>query len=77
MDASEVIRRRLQSAQYANFIQTLQSKQPNCSNSTCSSLMTTCLRNFSSYEQRDNVMNGAKNCIPCSTICGTTTSITS
>ena len=76
MDASEIIRRRLQSAQYANFIQTLQSKQPACSASSCSSLLTTCQRNFSSYEQRDNVMNGAKICIPCSSICGTTTSIT-
>ncbi len=77
MDASEVIRRRLQSATYATFIQTLQSKQAGCTSTSCNSVMTTCLRNFSSYEQRDNVMNGAKICIPCSTICGTTTSITS
>ncbi len=73
MDASEVIKRRLQSAQYAVFIKQMQATQPTCSDSTCSSIMTTCKRNFSSYEERDNVMRGAANCLSCSTICGITT----
>ena len=73
MDASEVIKRRLQSAQYSVFIKQLQATQPLCSDSTCSSIMTTCKRNFSSYEERDTVMRGAANCLSCSTICGITT----
>lgn len=73
MDASEVIKRRLQSAQYSVFIKQLQASQPNCSNSTCNSILTTCNRNFSSYEERDNTMRGAANCVGCSTICGITT----
>lgn len=70
MDASEVIRRRLQQAQYTVFIDQLQKTQPACTSTSCYSTIQTCVRNFTSYEERNNVMNGMKTCIPCSTICG-------
>jgi hypothetical protein len=70
MDASDVIRKRLQSAEYSLFIQNLQKTQPACTSTSCYSTLTTCVRNFTSYEQRFNVLNGMATCVGCSTVCG-------
>jgi hypothetical protein len=70
MDASEVIKKRLQAAQYSSYIQEAQAKAAACTSTSCFSTITTCVRQFKSYESRDAVMNGMKVCIGCSTICG-------
>ena len=72
MDASDVIRRRLQQATYSSYIQYAQKATATCTSTSCQSTITTCNRNFDSYEERINVMNGMNYCLPstCSTLCG-------
>lgn len=70
MDASDVIRRRLQSAQYSSYIKEAQTLSASCTSTSCHSTITTCNRKFTSYEQKNNVMNGQAYCGPCSTLCG-------
>jgi hypothetical protein len=70
MDASDVIRRRLQSAQYSSYIQQAQRLTSACASTTCYSTLTTCNRQFTSYEQKDAIMKGMAFCGACSTVCG-------
>jgi hypothetical protein len=64
MDASDIIRRNQQKAIYSDFIKHVSSVV----STTCCSTITTGIFNFSSYELRDSVLKGVKECLPCSTI---------
>ena len=72
MDASDVIRKRMQQSQYGNYVSVVQASVPTASSTSCYSTVTTFTRNFNEYIKRNDLMNGMQYCNTpsCSTLCG-------
>ena len=72
MDASDVIRKRLQQTQSGNYVSVVQSKVPTATSTSAYSTLITFTRQFPEYIQRNDIMNGMNYCIvpSCSTVIG-------
>ena len=70
MDASDKIRRDQAKAKWVNYKTVTLAAQPTCNYSTCGqSLQSTCVVRYATFEERNNVATGRKNCSACSTFC--------
>jgi len=70
MDSSDILRKLQAQTIYTYYKTNTLSNQPTCNYSTCSSI-TNCVVNYTSYEIRQQVTEGAKVCNGCtSTGCG-------
>lgn len=65
MDSSDILRKLQSATIFAYYKTNTLSKQAACNYSTCSSI-TNCVVNYPSYEERQQVTQGAQACNACS-----------
>jgi len=69
MNASDTIRKTQAKTIFAYYKLNLLSTQATCNYSTCSSLLTTCIVNYPSYAEKQQVLEGKSVCNSCSGSC--------